>query len=65
MKIRTAADVIAIAKARGFKIRIEPGPPPMPVLVCKGNRDSATEALMSALKSARVEIMELISEGKA
>ena len=30
--IRSAEDVIAIAKSRGFKIVVDPGPPPMPRL---------------------------------
>lgn len=60
MKIRTAQDVIDIAKRRGFSIRLQPGPPPMPVL--RGKRDEATDALMEALKAWRVEIIEIIAK---
>lgn len=60
MKIRTAKDVIEIAKRRGFSIRLEPGPPPMPVL--RGHKKEATPALMEALKAWRVEIIEIIAK---
>jgi hypothetical protein len=63
--IRSAQDVIAIAKARGFDLAIRPGPPPMPVLThCGGDRQAAqaTPVLMEALKAWRVEIMDLLRE---
>ncbi len=72
MKIRTAEDVIAVAKARGFKIVVDPGPPPMPKLTFRvqpdkveAQREEATPALRGALKVWRVEIMKLVMEGKA
>lgn len=60
MKIRRAEDVIDIAKRRGFTLRLEPGPPPMPVL--RGDKNMATPALMEALKAWRVEIIEIIAK---
>ncbi len=56
--IRTAQDVLDAAKARGFEVKIKPGPPPMPYLV--GKFANATPALMEALKAFRVEILELL-----
>lgn len=60
MKIKTAKDVIAVAESRGFKLRVVPGPPPMPVLHKPAHvpRESATDALMAALKAWRLEIIE-------
>lgn len=60
MKIESAADVIRIAESRGFKVCLNPGPPPMPYL--KGFPDQATEALLAALKAFRVEIIEELLE---
>lgn len=59
MKIRSAQDVIAVARARGFKILLDPGPPPMPFL--RGDTRQATQALMVALKAWRVEIMDALT----
>jgi hypothetical protein len=60
--IRSAQDVIAVARARGFDVQIRPGPPRMPVLVCPKNVDRrlATDTLMSALKAWRSEIIEIL-----
>ena len=62
--MRTAKDVIAIAKARGFEVRVNPGPPPMPVLFVPGksDRSQATPALMDALRAWRVEIIEELKD---
>lgn len=64
MKIRSAKDVIAIAKDRGFGIKIKPGPPPMPVLVAPAAVDitHATDVLMEALKAWRLEIIDELVE---
>lgn len=64
MNIRTARDVIAIAEARGFRVRLNPGPPPMPVLVKPAgvDRAQATDALMAALKAWRAEIIEELNK---
>lgn len=56
MKIRTASDVIAIARERGFKVLVNKGTPPMPFL--RGPVDEATPALMEALRVWRIEIIE-------
>lgn len=57
--IRTAKEVIAVAKARGLTIRVDPGPPPMPVLQCPdGTRPMATDTLLNALRAWRIEIIE-------
>ena len=66
MKIRSAKDVIAVAKSRGLNIRIDPGPPIMPVLhkpkgIAQAN---VTEALLGALRAWRLEILEEVG-GKA
>ncbi len=57
--IRTAQDVLDAARARGFEVKMRPGPPPMPYLV--GKFANATPALMEALKAFRVEILELLT----
>jgi hypothetical protein len=60
MKLKTAKDVIGVARARGFSIRVDAGPPPMPVLVRPGklDRSNVTDALMNALKAWRLEIID-------
>lgn len=70
--IRSAEDVIAIAKSRGFKIVVDPGPPPMPRLSfrvapehAEKQRSEATDSLMTALKVWRLEIIQAVLEGKA
>ena len=63
MKIKSAQDVVAVAKARGFEVKLNLGPPIMPVLCCPaGTMPLATEALMNALKAWRLEIIELLGE---
>ena len=57
--IRTAQDVLDAAKARGFEVKMKPGPPPMPYLF--GNKAEATAALMEALMAFRPEILELLA----
>lgn len=63
MNIRSAKDVIAVAEARGFKVVVKPGPPPMPVLRKPPGveRSAATDALMEALRAWRLEIIEELS----
>jgi hypothetical protein len=60
MKIRCAKDVIELARARGFSVLLNPGPPPMPVLRRPSAVDSkeVTEALLGALRAWRLEIIE-------
>jgi len=60
--IRSAQDVIAVARARGFDLAIRPGRPRMPVLVCPKNVDIrlATDTLLGALKAYRPEIIEIL-----
>jgi hypothetical protein len=60
--IRSANEVIEIAKARGFKFKLDPGPPPMPKLV--GDPIQATDPLMQALKAWRVEIIEVLNNDR-
>lgn len=63
MKIRTAKDLIAVARARGFGFRVDLGPPPQPYLVSRNNtKRLATEALLNALKAFRVEVMEELAK---
>ena len=62
--IRCAKDVIDEAKGRGFKIVVNPGPPPMPAL--RGQKEQATPALVEALKLFRLEIIDFVlAEQKA
>jgi hypothetical protein len=61
-------DILNVVKARGMSVRIDPGPPAIPKLVCpKGTpTDAVTEALMEALKAWRLEIIaEIESYGVA
>lgn len=62
--IRSAQDVINVARSRGFDVKIDPGPPRMPVLVRPKNvpMSLVTETLMQALRAWRVEIMALIEK---
>ena len=62
--IRSAKDVIAVAKSRGFSVKITPGPPVMPVLIVPGkaDRSDATETLLNALRVWRLEIIEELSK---
>lgn len=64
--IRSAKDVIEVAKSRGFSIRIDEGPPPMPVLLRPSGvkKDEVTKALMDALKAWRLEIIEEMNSYK-
>lgn len=56
----TAADIISFARARGFKVMIAPGPPPMPFL--RGDPTNCTDALKDALIAFREEIIELLKD---
>ena len=58
-KITNAADVIRIAEGRGFKVLVDPGPPPMPFL--RGESSKTTPALLDALKAWRLEIIDLVA----
>lgn len=58
MNLRSAADIIAVAESRGFKVLVREGPPPMPYLL--GDRSQATPALMDALRTWRLDIIEEI-----
>lgn len=60
MRFKSAKDVIEVAMDRGFTIHVNQGPPPMPFLRGPGGKDNpnATEALMTALKAWRLEIIE-------
>lgn len=61
--MRTAQDVMAVVASRGLSVRVEPGPPPMPVLIVPPNkRDQATEALLDALKAWRLEIIAEVTK---
>lgn len=66
MRLRSAKDVIDVAKARGMRIRIDPGPPVMPVLVRPEaiDRDLVTDALLAALRAWRLEIIEAMQGAK-
>lgn len=48
-------DVMRIAEERGFKVVLDPGPPPQPIL--RGDREKLTPALFEALKAFREEII--------
>ena len=63
MKFRSAKDIIDVVRRRGMSIKVDPGPPPLPMLTGpRGVLDSqATEALMNALRAWRLEIIELVS----
>ena len=56
--IRSAQDVLDVAKARGFTVHIDVGPPIMPFL--RGDVREATGPLMAALKCFRLEVIELL-----
>jgi hypothetical protein len=60
MRFTSAKSVIEVAKERGLSIRVDPGPPPMPILTRPGKVDGrmVTDALMNALKVWRLEIIE-------
>ena len=61
MRFKSAAEVMAVARDRGFQIKVDPGPPPMPYLL--GQKDHATPVLLMALKAWRLEIIkELLSK---
>lgn len=64
MKIRSAEDILEIVRQRGLRVKVNPGPPPMPLL--SGPRSildhHATEALMAALRAWRLEIIELVTQ---
>lgn len=58
----TAKDVVDVVHARGFRIKLDLGPPPMPLLNRPTGADKtlATEALMGALRAWRTEIIEML-----
>jgi hypothetical protein len=60
--IRSAQDVIAVARSRGLDVQIRPGPPRMPVLVRPKNVDKSlvTDTLLVALKAWWWEIVEVL-----
>lgn len=61
MKLKSAKDVIAVARDRGFSIRVKPGPPPMPYLVNPNGevpKVLASDALLAALTAWRLEIID-------
>lgn len=62
MKIRSAQDVLDIVRRRGMWVKVDPGPPPMPILVkpCGVPDAHVTDALMAALKAWRLEIIDLV-----
>jgi hypothetical protein len=62
--IRSAQDVIAVARSRGLDVQISPGPPRIPVLVCPKQVDKklVTDTLMVALKAWRPEIIEILEK---
>jgi hypothetical protein len=60
MKLRSAKDIITVAKKRGFEVLVNPGPPPMPFL--RGNPINATDPLMQALRAWRLEIIEELTQ---
>lgn len=66
MKLKTAKDILSVAKARGFKVEVRPGPPPMPVLFNPTGPDTshATPVLLQALKAFRLEIIEELTKAK-
>lgn len=66
-QIRSAEDVLAICKERGLRVRIEPGPPPQPILTRPAAvaKSAVTLALKGALRAWRIEIIELLSKGGA
>lgn len=55
----SGADIIKIAELRGFKVLLNPGPPPMPFLRDPGGHiPPPTDPLIQALKAYREEIIE-------
>lgn len=66
MNIKSAEDVIRVARERGFDVQIRPGPPPMPVLYRphKSDKSLATPVLLDALKAWRLEIIDILSKEK-
>ncbi len=65
--IRSAEDVLQVVKERGLKVKINMGPPPMPILHKPANVDRSvvTEPLLEALRAWRVEIIEILSPQKS
>ena len=63
MKFQTAEDVLRAARERGFEVRVDPGPPPMPVLHYHNPREKAlaTDAMLGALRAWRLEIIALLA----
>jgi hypothetical protein len=65
--IRSAQDVIDVARSRGLEINIDPGPPLMPVLHRPANIAKAmvTDTLLGALRAWRLEIIDIVRENHA
>jgi hypothetical protein len=64
--IRKAEDVLEVVTARGLNVRIDPGPPPMPILGRPHNvpKEMVTDALLDALRTWRLDIIDLLKEKK-
>jgi hypothetical protein len=62
--IRTAEDVLRVVKERGMRVKIDQGPPVMPMLVVpKGTHPTLpSETLLNALRQWRLEIIEIVSK---
>jgi hypothetical protein len=58
--IKSAKDVIAVVKERKLKLRVDPGPPPMPILTRPQGvpLDAVTPILLDALRAWRLEIIQ-------
>ena len=64
---KSAKDIIVVARARGFTIRVDAGPPAMPVLECPRiaggkNNPLVTDALLGALRAWRLEVIDEIQK---
>jgi hypothetical protein len=61
--ILSAEAVLEIVRERGLEVRIQPGPPPMPVLHRPSHvpKSLVTPALMDALRVWRLEIIDILT----
>jgi hypothetical protein len=64
MQLKTAKDVMAVARDRGLEFRLDPGPPVMPVLHYKdaAGKANVTPALRGACTAFREEIIKELEE---